>query len=229
MPVTVVSPADVRKVRRTARLVCADPRPRNPAALAHETRDVVFAAAQLVSALQSITARETSPRDFLMLGVASIAGGEAANVVANDVTLRGTVRWLDTTMRERALARMDEIAAGVCGALRVVYRLDVTATIPVMRCAPEPIATLASAASTAGANVIDPGIVPVSEDFANIAEHLPRSAHRHRRGRRALRRAPRAGLRHRRASDRHDHRGSHSRSTCPATPQLSNAPVARTT
>jgi len=143
------------------------------AALAHETRDAVFAAAQLVSALQSITAREISPRDFLVLGVASIAGGEAANVVTNEITLRGTVRWLDTTVRERALARMDEIAAGVCGALRVAYRLDVTATIPVMRCAPEPIATLASAASTAGANVIDPGIVPVSEDFANVAERLP--------------------------------------------------------
>jgi hypothetical protein len=103
------------------------------AALAHETRDAVFAAAQLVSALQSITARETSPRDLLVLGVASIAGGETANVVTNEVTLRGTVRWLDTTVRERALTRMDEIAAGVCAALRVAYRLDVTATFPVMR------------------------------------------------------------------------------------------------
>jgi amidohydrolase len=143
------------------------------AALAHETRDAVFAAAQLVSALQSITARETSSRDFLMLGVASIAGGAAANVVANEVTLRGTVRWVDSAVRERALARMDEISAGVCAALRVAHRLDVTATFPVMRCAPEPIATLASAASTAGVNVIDPGIAPVSEDFANVAERVP--------------------------------------------------------
>jgi amidohydrolase len=52
------------------------------AALAHETRDAAFAAAQVVSSLQSISARETSPRDFLVLGVASIAGGAAANVVA---------------------------------------------------------------------------------------------------------------------------------------------------
>ena len=143
------------------------------AAQAHETRDAVFAAAQLVSALQSITARETSPRDFLVLSVASIAGGTAANVVAAEVTLRGTLRWLDTTVRERARARMDEISSGICAALRVSHRLELTATIPVMRCAPEPVATLTSAATNAGANVIDPGIVPVSDDFANVAERIP--------------------------------------------------------
>jgi amidohydrolase len=143
------------------------------AALAHETRDAVFAAAQVVSALQSISARETLPRDFLVLSVASIAGGMAANVVADEVTLRGSVRWLDTTVRERALVRMDEISAGVCSALRVSHRLMVTATVPVMRCAPEPIAMLASAAASAGADVVDPGIIAVSEDFANVAERVP--------------------------------------------------------
>jgi amidohydrolase len=143
------------------------------AALAHQTRDAVFAAAQLVSALQSITARETSPRDFLILGVASIVGGAAANVVANEVSLRGTVRWLDVTVRERALARMEEISAGICAALRVSHRLQVTATFPVMRCAPDPIATLAAAAAHADVNVVDPGIAPFSEDFANVAERIP--------------------------------------------------------
>ena len=143
------------------------------AALAHETGDAVFAAAHLVSVLQSMSARETSPGDFLVLGVASIAGGTAANVVAGEVALRGSVRWLDTTVRERALARMEEISAGVCAALRVSHRLEVTATVPVMRCAPEPIATLASAAAQAGADVIDFGIIPVSEDFANVAERVP--------------------------------------------------------
>ena len=47
------------------------------------------------------------------------------------------------------------------------------ATVPVMRCAAEPVTTLSSAAANAGANVIDPGIVPVSEDFANVAERIP--------------------------------------------------------
>jgi amidohydrolase len=142
------------------------------AGLAHETRDAVFAAAQLVSALQTITARETSPRETLVLGVASIAGGTAANVVASEVTLRGTLRWLDITLRERALTRMDQISAGVCSALRVSHRLEVTASVPVLRCAPDPIARLAAAAAGTDVTVIDPGILPVSDDFSHFAERV---------------------------------------------------------
>ena len=78
--------------------------------------------------------------------------------MANEVSLRGTVRWLDVTVRERALARMEEISAGICAALRVSHRLQVTATFPVMRCAPDPIATLAAAAAHADVNVVDPRI-----------------------------------------------------------------------
>jgi amidohydrolase len=143
------------------------------AGLAHEAHDAVLAAAQVVSALQVIAARETAPTDFLVLGVASIAGGTAANVVADEVALRGTLRWLDRGVRERALARMAEIAAGLCSALRVTHRLELTATVPVMRCAPGPTAILAAAARTAGVNVIDLGILPASEDFANVAERVP--------------------------------------------------------
>ena len=45
--------------------------------------------------------------------------------------------------------------------------------MPVLRCEDEATALLAHAASSAGANVIDPGIFPASEDFAQIAERVP--------------------------------------------------------
>ena len=141
--------------------------------IANEARDTVFAAAQLVSALQSIAGRETSPTETLDLTIASIEGGMAANVIASRVTLRGTLRWLDPTVRDRALARMEQIATGVCAALRVNHDLRVPATLPVLRCKKEPTALLGDAADSAGATVIDPGIVPVSEDFAHVAERVP--------------------------------------------------------
>lgn len=142
--------------------------------IANEARDTVFAAAQLVSALQSVADREeTSPTETLVLTIASIEGGTAANVIASRVTLRGTLRWLDPTVRDRALARMEQIATGVCAALRVNHDLRVPATVPVLRCKKEPTALLGDAADSAGATVIDPGIVPVSEDFAHVAERVP--------------------------------------------------------
>jgi amidohydrolase len=143
------------------------------AGLAHETRDAVLAGAQLITALQTITARETSPLDHVGLTIASLTGGTAANVVANKVTLRGTLRWLDTALRERALARISQIADGICSALRVSHQLEVTATVPALRCAAEPSTRLAAAAASAHVTAIDPGILPVSDDFAHIAAGVP--------------------------------------------------------
>jgi amidohydrolase len=139
----------------------------------HDARDAVFAAAQLISALQAIVSRETSTAEMLTLTIASIDGGTAANVIASTVTLRGTLRWLDPAVRDRALARVEDIAAGVCGALRVSHELRVPATLPVLRCHERPTALLAGAAESAGARVIDPGVIPASEDFANVAERIP--------------------------------------------------------
>ena len=143
------------------------------AGLAHETRDAVLAAAHMITALQTITARETSPLDSLGLTTASITGGTAANVIANKVTLRGTLRWLDPGLRERALARIDQISRGTCSALRVSYQLEVTATVPVLQCAADPIARLTAAAAAADVTAIDPGVLPVSDDFAHIAQRVP--------------------------------------------------------
>ena len=143
------------------------------AGLAHQTRDAVLAAAQLITALQTITARETSPLDSLALAIASIAGGTAANIVADKVTLRGTLRWLDTALRKRALARVDQISRGICSALRVSHHLEVTATVPVLQCAADPLASLTAAAAAAHVTAIDPGVLPVSDDFARIAERVP--------------------------------------------------------
>jgi amidohydrolase len=141
--------------------------------IASQSVDAVFAAAQLVSALQSIVARETADTETLVLTIASIDGGTAANVIASTVTLRGTIRWLDREVRARALDRIEQIAAGVCSALRVTHTFTVLSTMPVLRCAEAPTTLLGEAATAAGLTVVDPGIVTASEDFANVAEKVP--------------------------------------------------------
>jgi metal-dependent amidase/aminoacylase/carboxypeptidase family protein len=109
----------------------------------------------------------------LVLTIASIEGGTAANVLAGTVTLRGTLRWLEHGVRERALARMEQIAGAVCGALRVTAEVRIQATLPVLRCSQTASALLADAAAAAGSTVIDPGVIPASEDFAHVAERVP--------------------------------------------------------
>jgi amidohydrolase len=136
--------------------------------------DPVYAAAQVVSVLQSIVARETDPREALVVSIAAIQGGSAANVVVEEVTLRGTIRWFTAAQRERTLTRLQEIAAGVCAALRAHHTFRVTGTAPVtVSAAAEVDAVQAAVTATGRAAAVDPGPRTVSDDVAYFLERVP--------------------------------------------------------
>jgi amidohydrolase len=140
----------------------------------HTSVDPVFAAAQVVLALQSIVARETRPDEPVVLSITAIEGGSAANVVVEQVTLRGTVRWFQTSERERVLTRIQEIAAGVCAGLRAQSAFKVLYSAPVTVNAAAPVDFIQGVvAATGRAAVLDPGPVTSSEDFSEFLERVP--------------------------------------------------------
>ena len=61
----------------------------------HRAADPVVAAAHVVTALQTIVAREVSPLQAAVVTIGSIHGGEAFNVIPDEVTLTGTIRTFD--------------------------------------------------------------------------------------------------------------------------------------
>ena len=61
-------------------------------AIPHSARDPIVAAAQLIVDLQSIVSRRVDPLEAAVVTIGSIHGGEAFNVIPNEVTLSGTVR-----------------------------------------------------------------------------------------------------------------------------------------
>ncbi len=85
--------------------------PGGHAAAPHETRDAVVAAAQVVTALQTIVARRLSPLQPAVVSVTSVHGGSAFNVLPESVTLTGTCRSFDRDVRERLGSLVPEIAA----------------------------------------------------------------------------------------------------------------------
>lgn len=89
------------------------------AGLPHQTNDPVVAAAHLVTALQSIVARDVDPLKSAVLSVTQIDAGRSFNVIPSDATVRGTVRYLDRSIRDTMEARMSEIIAGVGAAFGV--------------------------------------------------------------------------------------------------------------
>ena len=58
----------------------------------HTTKDPIVLAAQLVTAMQTIVSRETSPLDSAVLTVGSIHGGSKHNIISDEVKLQLTLR-----------------------------------------------------------------------------------------------------------------------------------------
>lgn len=87
-------------------------------AMPDRTVDAVVIAAQIVTALQTLVSRETSPRAPVVVTLGSIHGGSAFNIIAGEVVIEGTLRTFDATLRERLLQRMAELAGGIATAMR---------------------------------------------------------------------------------------------------------------
>jgi amidohydrolase len=141
----------------------------------HQTIDAVVIAAQVVSALQALVSRETAPSAPVVITLGSIHGGTAANIVAGDVVIQGTLRTLDRGLRARLLERIAELAAGVAVAMRgrCEFRHD-SAAPPVIN-DPGIAATVADAArrvvGAQGVVAFEP--LMVGEDFAYFLEARP--------------------------------------------------------
>jgi amidohydrolase len=96
----------------------------------HRAADPVLAAAHVVTALQSIVSREVSPVESAVVTIGSIHGGEAFNVIPDDVTLTGTIRTFDPALRLGMPERIRRVAEGVASALQCRAEVEVRAGNP---------------------------------------------------------------------------------------------------
>ena len=96
------------------------------AAKPNETVDPIAIAAQLVTALQTLVARETDPVDQAVLSITSVHGGTAFNIIPEEVELKGTLRTFEAETRERHRHRIaalaEAIATGMRGSVVVDWR-----------------------------------------------------------------------------------------------------------
>ncbi|HEY6430531.1 MAG TPA: amidohydrolase [Acetobacteraceae bacterium] len=123
------------------------------AAIPHHTRDPMVAAAHLLIALQTIVSRETSPLDAAVVSFGIIEAGRAANQIADEVVMRGTMRSLRPEIRTAMDDSMHRIAAGVAQTFGVEIDVGIRhGNIVTMNHKPE-ADLAASAAAQAGLSV----------------------------------------------------------------------------
>jgi IAA-amino acid hydrolase len=142
----------------------------------HLTTDTNRAAAAIVSALQAIVSRETSPLDSAVVSVSTIKGGDAFNVIPPRVHMTGTLRALTTKGLTVLRDRVRDVASGIAAA----YRCQARVTFP----GPLYPATVNDTASWQTASAVAADMLGVSgvqemapimggEDFAFILERVP--------------------------------------------------------
>ncbi|MEM8680304.1 MAG: amidohydrolase [Planctomycetota bacterium] len=83
------------------------------AARPHETRDPIVAAAQFINWLYQQLPRTTDSLDSVVFTVGTLSGGHHANVIPDSATLRGTLRTLNSRVRENAILLIHRIADAV--------------------------------------------------------------------------------------------------------------------
>src|SRR3989440_5262756 len=140
------------------------------------TVDAVVIAAQIVTALQTLVSRETSPRAPVVMTLGSIHGGTAFNIIAGEVVIQGTLRTFDARLREQLLKRIAELAGGIAVAMRGAceFRLE-SAAPPVVN-----DAAIAGLVAEAAKDVLgtEAGVplepLRVGEDGAHFVDAVPR-------------------------------------------------------
>lgn len=146
------------------------------AAMPDRGADPIVAAAQLILALQTITSRRLSPLDSAVVSVTQFNAGEAINVIPETAVLRGTVRCLQSPVRERVQQLIGEIVAQAPTSFGVRGQLTYNVGYPVTENSPAAAAIARTAAmQTFGAEQVTWGCNPsmASEDFAYMLQACP--------------------------------------------------------
>jgi amidohydrolase len=144
------------------------------AALPHLTRDPMVAAAHLLLALQSIVSRSVDPLDSAVVTIAMMQAGSAANQIAHEAVMRGTMRALRQEVRDHVEQTIRRIAEGVARSFDVSIHVDIPPGMPVTANAPQERDLAAEAVSAAGLTLRrDMAPAMTGEDFSWFLQQRP--------------------------------------------------------
>ncbi|MGV1907068.1 M20 aminoacylase family protein [Agrobacterium cavarae] len=93
-------------------------------AMPHEGADPIVAASQIVSALQTIASRNVSPLQSAVVSATQLHGGDAWNVIPEEVVIKGTTRWFDEQVGVKIETRLSAISNAIASAFDCMAEID---------------------------------------------------------------------------------------------------------
>src|ERR1700733_12367578 len=146
------------------------------AAFPHTGVDTILAGAQIVNQLQSIVSRNVDPVEAAVVSICTFHGGEAENVIPQQVRLGGTVRTLSQDVRDLVQKRVREVVEGTARLYGAKAQITYTPGYPVLVNNSGRTAFAASVArEIAGDSKVDDQWPPLmgAEDFAFMLNERP--------------------------------------------------------
>lgn len=99
----------------------------------HQTLDPVVAAAQIVTALQTVISRELDPIQMGVLSVTQVHAGDADNVIPSSAVIRGTTRAFLPEVDSMIAERLTAISKGIAKTMHCTCEVSFRdGTIPVV-------------------------------------------------------------------------------------------------
>ncbi|TVP95683.1 MAG: amidohydrolase [Planctomycetaceae bacterium] len=145
------------------------------AARPHESIDPIAIAAQLISSIYLFVPRSTDSQDPVVITFGQIHGGLAANVIPDQVIIRGTLRTQEAAISSETIRHIERLARGLGDASGAKITVG-------WQSGPPPVkndSALVDLIATAGGSVLDEAHVQTirrpsmgGEDFANYLTRL---------------------------------------------------------
>ncbi|MEM6745042.1 MAG: M20 aminoacylase family protein, partial [Pseudomonadota bacterium] len=146
------------------------------AASPQHAKDPIMAATALVQAFQTIRSRNAPPNEAAVLSVTQFHAGAAYNVVPNDVSIAGTLRFFTEEARQRMRSRMETLAAGIASAFEIEINVsfkDIFTVLENNHALAEEVAKIAREVTGEDKVLIQQDAVTGSEDFADMLKAVP--------------------------------------------------------
>ncbi len=141
----------------------------------HLAVDPIIAAAQVITALQTVVSRNVPPLEPAVVSITHIHAGEGYNVLPNELQMGGTVRSYDAKIHDRVLDRVQAIAQGVGDSLGCQVEFEQVSSTPAVINDPD----LTGRVKQIAREIFPDGVVDEnyqtmgSEDMAEMMQTVP--------------------------------------------------------
>ncbi|MGX7417469.1 N-acetyldiaminopimelate deacetylase [Carnobacterium gallinarum] len=145
------------------------------AAYPHESNDMIVAASQFVSQLQTIVSRSVNPVEGAVITIGTFNAGTTENIISGNASLTGTIRTLTPEMSEHMIERVQQVAAGIEASYQCKIELSLVqgGYLPVVNAEKETTEFIEFMNHHSAVDLVISPTAMIGEDFGYLLNKVP--------------------------------------------------------